>query len=107
MIHGYTWQQFINLQHKDPLTLEQFIAKETERKANQITTTTGFIQKLNERKAEASDNTEKNRLQDLINLHTSFLAEVNAWNVTALATEKFNKQQERLDKRPKRDVVVD
>lgn len=83
---------------KDTLTLQEFITKETERKSTQLTTTTGFIEKLTERKDAATDVTEQNRLQGLIDLHTNFLSEVNGWDVTVMATERFNKQEERKSK---------
>ena len=85
---------------KESLTLEQCLEKELESKSTKLSTTQGHIQKLVARKEAATDQAEKDRIQDLIVLHAEHLYEIENIDVEIKAQQRFDKQEEKKNKIP-------
>jgi hypothetical protein len=76
------------------ITLETLIAKYTENLANQKATADENIAKLTKRAEEASDLSEKSRLQELIQLQVSHKTSLNLVDPVADATKKWNSKKD-------------
>ena len=72
------------------ITLEELIVKQQEAKAEKLSRNAENIAKLQQRVISASG-AEKARLEDLVKLHQSQTAEIEASDPVAIATERFNK----------------
>jgi hypothetical protein len=77
------------------ITLEELIAKQEESKAKKIAMNAENIAKITERAASAASNAEKARLVSLLKLHQDHKVEVESSDPVAIATERFNKLEER------------
>ena len=75
-------------------TLEEFIAKQQEIKANKLTKSTENIAKIAQRAADAQG-LEEVRLLALLELHKSYTNEIELIDAVAIATEIFSKLEER------------
>lgn len=89
---------------RENVTLEDLIAKQQEIKASKLARNAENIAKIQQRAAAASG-AEKVRLEDLVKLHQSYTAEVEAIDPVAIANEKFSKIQERLPREEAKIVV--
>ena len=76
-------------------TLEELIAKQQENKAKQLARNAENIAKITERIAVAPSDAEKRRLQDLLTVHQNNKVEIEAIDPVAIATERFNKLEEK------------
>ena len=77
-------------------TLEEMIAKATERIAAQKLAADGNVVKITKRAEEATDETEKKRLEDLITLHVNHRASLDLLDPSEEATKRWNELQERI-----------
>ena len=75
-------------------TLEELIAKQQEAKANKLVKNAENIAKITQRAATAQG-AEEVRLLALLDLHKSHTNEVELIDAVAVATEGFNKIEER------------
>ena len=75
-------------------TLEELIAKQQENKARQLARNAENIAKVTER-AAAAEGAEKARLVSLIKIHQDNKLEIEAIDPVAIATERFNKLEEK------------
>jgi hypothetical protein len=81
-------------------TLEEMIAQSIERLAAQKLASDANISKMTKRAEEATDETEKKRLEDLVKLHTDYRASLDTVDATAEATKRWNDLQEKIKKLP-------
>lgn len=84
---------------KDP-TLEKYVAAEQEVHNKNVARNTENISKISKRISEA-EGAEKQRLEAILIIHNTYKAQLEAVDVVAIATEKFNKLQIQLSSKPK------
>ena len=75
-------------------TLEEFITKQQEIKINKLAQNTENVAKITQRAADAQG-PEEVRLLALLELHKSYTNEIELIDAVAIATEMFNKLEER------------
>jgi hypothetical protein len=75
-------------------TLEELITKQQEAKVSRLVKNAENIAKITQR-ADAAQGAEKVRLSALLELHKGHTSEVEATDIVAIATERFNKLEER------------
>jgi hypothetical protein len=78
----------------DEATLEEFITKQQEIKINKLAQNTENVAKIAQRAADAQG-PEEVRLLALLELHKSYTNEIELIDAVAIATEMFNKLEER------------
>ena len=75
-------------------TLEELIVKQQESKADRLAKNAENIVKITERTAVA-EGAEKTRLEGLLQIHNNHKVILEAIDPVVIATERFNKQEER------------